>query len=61
MRASKIKDKDSFTLIGFETWNGQGDGIDIGTGTGNGFSPSSKPRESLFLFSLLQMIKSPII
>ena len=49
LRPSKIKAKDSFILIGFETWIGQGDGISTGTGTGNGFSPDSKPTEPLFL------------
>ena len=50
MRPSKIKAKDYFTLIGFGTWIGQGDGVGTGVGTDNGFSPGSKPREPLLLF-----------
>ena len=48
LRPSKIKAKNSFTLIGLGTWIGQGDGV--GTGTSNGFSLGSKPSGTIIIF-----------
>ena len=53
MRSSKIKNKDSFTLIGLGTRIIQNNGIGTGTVPYNGFSQGSKPREVIILIFYL--------
>ena len=55
MRSTKIRARDSFTLIECRTWICQGDWVD--TGTDNGLSSCSKPRGTIIIFLIFYLLQ----